>query len=270
MSENDYFATNRRHWDEVVPLHVASRFYDTEGFKKNPSSLTPVELSEVGEVAGRTLLHLQCHFGMDSISWARRGAMVTAVDFSEAAINRARELATATGTEVEFVVSNVYDAPAVVQRQFDIVFTSYGVLCWLPDIPRWANVVAGLVRPGGFFYIAEFHPFAAIFDDDPEELRVRYPYFPTGEPLVFDGVGTYTDRETRLVNDRTYEFPFTLSDVITSLVDAGLRIEFMHEFPFSVAQFLPFTREIRRHEVRLRRHDGSVPLMFSVRASKPA
>lgn len=143
------------------------------------------------------------------------------------------------------------------------------MLCWLPDVRGWARVAAHFVKPGGLFYIAEFHPFAGVFDDLPDDLRVRYPYFPTAEPLPFDEDGTYADRDAKIVNRRTYQFPYTIGDVVTSLIDAGLQIEFLYEFPFSIAQFLPFTRQIGEHEVRLVEHDGSVPLTFSVKATKP-
>ena len=269
MSEREYRETNRRHWDEAVPIHVASSFYNVDEFRAHPDRLKPLELAEVGDVAGKSLLHLQCHFGMDTISWARRGAIVTGVDFSENAISQARRLAEETGTTARFLRSDLYDLPSVLHEQFDVVFTSYGVLCWLPDIPRWAHTAAGFVKPGGTFYIAEFHPFATVFDDRPDDLHVRYPYFPASAPLRDDEDGTYAEPGAHLVHRTTYQFPFTLGDVVTSLIQAGLQIEFLHEFPFSVAQFLPFTRQVTPHEVRLVTHDGSVPLMFSIRATRP-
>ena len=272
-SAGHYMETNRWHWDEVTPVHVASAFYDVAGFKQQPDSLTPVETEELGDVAGKTLLHLQCHFGMDTISWAGRGALVTGVDFSPPAIAQARALAMELGIAARFLESNVYDLPERLQEQFDIVFTSYGALPWLPDLRRWAQVAARYVQPGGVFYLAEFHPFAAVFDDLPDDLRVRYPYFSTGAPVMpvmFEGEDAdYADPTAKLEHRQTYLFPFTLADVVTALIEAGLQIEFLHEFPFSTYQFMPITRQHGKHDVRLFAHHGSIPLLFSVLARKP-
>lgn len=268
-----YMDANRRHWDEVVDIHVRSDFYDVASFKAGRSTLKQVEVTELGEVRGKTLLHLQCHFGVDTLSWARHeGAIVTGVDFSEAAIEQARALAAELEIAARFVHSNVYDLPNVLDERFDVVFTSYGVLCWLPDLDRWARVAAHFVRPGGTFYIVEAHPLLHVFDDTTgvDDLHVKYPYFATAEPLSFDYAGTYASGDATIENRRTYEFPHSLADIVSSLIDAGLRIEHLHEFPFSTSQFLPFTRRLADGTVRLTKHDGSVPLMFSIRATKPA
>lgn len=162
--------------------------------------------------------------------------------------------------------------PEKLGGQFDVVFTSYGVLGWLPDLKRWAQVAAHFVKPGGTFYIAEFHPFAWVFDDAPgvDDLHVKYQYFRGDAPMRFEDEGTYADRTATIEHRETYSWPFTLGDVVTSLIDAGLRIEFLHEFPFSTYQFLPFTEELAPGKVRLTKHDGCVPLLFSVKATKPA
>ncbi|MHB8377886.1 MAG: class I SAM-dependent methyltransferase [Dehalococcoidia bacterium] len=266
---NEYMDTNRDHWDEVTAIHVASEFYDLAGFKEHRDSLTPVERAELGDVRGKSLLHLQCHFGMDTISWARHGATVTGIDFSAPAIAQARALAAELGVEARFVQSNIYALPDNLEGQFDIVFTSYGALIWLPDKPAWARVAAHFVKPGGTFYIAEFHPIAGIFGYT-ADLHITYPYFASEAPVVFEDSGTYTDRTTPIANAKTYEFPFTLGDIVTSLIDAGLQIQFLHEFPFSTYQFLPFTHVAEDGRVRLKQHDGSVPLLFSIKATKPA
>src|SRR5437667_7511054 len=138
----DSIAANRRHWDEVVAIHARSAFYDLDGFKRGACALSDIELSEIGDVAGRTLLHLQCHFGMGSLSWARLGARVTAVDFSEQAIALARSLGEELGISAEFMCGNIYDLPRLLDRKFDVVFTSYGVLCWLPDLSDWGALIA--------------------------------------------------------------------------------------------------------------------------------
>jgi SAM-dependent methyltransferase len=268
---NEYLNANRRHWDEVVPIHVASEMYRVDAFRAGQNKLKPVELAELGDVRGKTLLHLQCHFGLDTLSWAREGAIVTGIDFSQPAIEAARALAAECGIDARFLVSDLYHAPQVLDEQFDIVFTSYGALCWLPDVPRWARVAGHFVKPGGTFYIAEFHPLVGIFDDadNTTELKVRWPYFPQETPLRFEGYGDYTDRNAKLSNDVTFEWPHPTSEVLTALIDAGLRIEFFHEFPTSSFAQLPGLMErIDEHTWRLSKHDGSVPLVYSIRATK--
>ena len=269
---NEHTEANRRHWDEAVPFHIRSDFYGVAAFKAGHTKLKPVELEELGDVRGKTLLHLQCHFGLDTLSWAREGAVVTGADFSHRAIEAARTLAIETGIDARFVASDIYALPDVLDGQFDIVFTSYGVLRWLPDITRWARVAAHFVRPGGTFYIVEFHPFAWVFDDEPDvtDLHVRYPYFQTGEPLRFEIEGTYADRTAAVENRVSYSWPHPLGDIVTALIDAGLRLEFLHEFPFSTFQFVPFMEKTGDHTVRLTKHDGCVPLLFSIKATKPA
>ena len=268
---NDFIDANRRHWDEVLPLHMKAWSYDVPGFKAGRSSLKYVELEELGDVRGKTLLHMQCHFGMDTISWAREGAVVTGADFSAPALEAARALAAECGIEARFVHSNVYELPDVLHEQFDIVFTSYGVLCWLPDVPRWARIAAHFVRPGGTFYIAEFHPFSMVFDDAPDvtDLHVRFPYFPRQDPLRWEGYGDYTDRNAKLQNDVTYEWPHPTSEVLSALIDAGLRIEHFHEFPLSSYKILPVMELVDDRYWRLTVGADAVPLVYSIKATKP-
>ncbi len=267
----EYLDANRRHWDEIVPIHVASDFYDVASFKAGRTALGALEREELGGVRGKTLLHLQCHFGLDTLSWAREGAIVTGVDFSEPAIEAARALAQETGIDARFIASDVYDLPDRLHEQFDIVFTSKGVLFWLPDLSRWASIVARMLRPGGVCYMFEFHPVLGIFDkpDGVTDLFVRYPYFAPPTPLVFEDDGSYADRSATLVHRRTYTWPHPVSDVITSLITAGLRLDWFHEFSFTVERFFPFMEETPEHTYRLTKHDGCVPLMYSVKATKP-
>lgn len=262
---------NRRHWDEIVPIHMRSEFYRLEAFKAGESKLKPVELAELPDVRGKTMLHLQCHFGMDTLSWAREGARVTGIDFSGPAIEAARALAAELGIEARFLVSDLYGLPERLDERFDIVFTSYGVLFWLPDVRRWAQVAAHFVKPGGTFYMVEFHPMFGVFDDSPgvDDLRVRWPYFPSSEPLRFEEEGTYADRQATVENRLTYTWPHPVGDVVSALIDAGLRIDFLHEFPFTTELFWPFMEEVEHRMVRLTKHDGCVPLLYSVKATKP-
>ncbi|MDO8615960.1 MAG: methyltransferase domain-containing protein [Dehalococcoidia bacterium] len=268
---DEYFAANRRHWDELVPIHAGSSYYDAASFKAGQSKLKPVEREELGDVRGKTLLHLQCHFGLDTLSWAREGAIVTGADFSPKAIEAARALAAETATDARFVLSDLYSLPDRLDGQFDIVFTSYGALCWLPDLGRWAQVIAHFLKPGGVFYAVEFHAMAGTLEwgDQVQDLDVRYPYFPITEPLRFDDDGSYADRQARLENRVTYSWPHPPGEVVTTLAEAGLRIEFLHEFPFSIERFFPFMEERADGMLHLTKYDGSIPLMYSVKATKP-
>ncbi len=268
---DEYAEANRRHWDEVVPIHARSALYDVEGFKSGQSRLKPVELAELGDVREKTLLHLQCQFGLDTLSWAREGAIVTGVDYSSVAIEAARALAAETGIEARFIESDVLRLPEKLDGTFDIVFTSYGALNWLRDMDAWAGVAAHFVRPGGTLYLAEFHPFASVFDDRPgvTGLRVHYPYFASGEPIRSDDDGTYTDRSEKIENRTTYDWPHPISEVLTAIIDAGLRIEFLHEFPVTPYEFHPAMEPAGDNLMRLTEHDGCVPLIYTFKALKP-
>lgn len=268
---NEHLEANRKHWDDLVPIHLRSDFYNVQAFKAGESKLKPVESAELTDVRGKTMLHLQCHFGMDTLSWAMEGAQVTGVDFSEPAIEAARALSAETGIEARFLVSDVYSLPENLDERFDIVFTSYGVVFWLPDVKRWAEVAARFLQPGGTFYMVEFHPFSWIFDDAPDitDFHVKYRYFNTGEPFRFEQEGTYADRDAKVENKLTYSWPHTLGDIVSSLIDAGLRIEFLHEFPFTTEKLWPFSEFVDKRTVRLTKHDGCVPLLFSIKAAKP-
>jgi SAM-dependent methyltransferase len=269
-----HVAANRALWNEWTPIHLRSEFYDVEGWKagRGRRDLRPVLVEEVGDVAGKDLLHLQCHFGLDTLSWARRGARVTGADFSERAVEQARLLAAETGLGASFVCSDVVDLPANLEGDFDIVFTSFGVLNWLPDLSRWAEVVAHFVRPGGFFYIAEAHPFAWVFDDDnaATELHLRYHYWPSPEPLVFPDTGSYADPDAPVEAPFEYAWQHSMGEIVSSLAAAGLRIEYLHEFPWIVWQMFPFMVETEPLTWRLPEpYDARLPLMFSLKATKP-
>jgi SAM-dependent methyltransferase len=252
----------------VVPVHAGSRFYNVPGFINGGNTLDELERDEVGDVTGKTLLHLQCHFGLDTLSWARLGASVTGMDYSLEAINTAGRLAQECGLEARFIHSNLYDLPQILDEQFDVVFTSYGVLCWLPDIREWARIAASYVKPGGFFYIAEFHPFSYVFDDEAQQLQYRYPYFAT-KPMRWDVAGTYTGSEDKLDTHEDWEWTYRLGEVVTALIDAGLRLEFLHEHPFTVYQQLPFLEKTGKMRWEFPNDENSIPLMFSLKASKP-
>ncbi|HEX6425177.1 MAG TPA: class I SAM-dependent methyltransferase, partial [Acidimicrobiales bacterium] len=228
---DDWADLNRRWWDERAPVHVASDFYDVAGFLADPgaSTLRPFEIDDVGDVAGRALFHPQCHFGLDTLSWARRGARAVGLDFSAPAVEAARDLARRADLDAAFVAGDVYDAVDLVGgRTFDVVYTGLGAVNWLPDIARWARVMAELTAPGGVLYVAEFHPLHRILGDD--DLTVRHPYFHDhGEPLAVDEPGTYADLAAATEHNRTVEWTHGLGAVVTAVIDAGLTVELLRE-----------------------------------------
>lgn len=270
MSTDQHKQANLNLWNEWAVIHEKSTSYDVDGFKAGKLSLHSLEIEEIGDVTGKSLLHLQCHFGMDTLSWARLGATVTGIDFSDKAIEIARRLSDELRIPATFIQSDVNGLPEVLTGQFDIVYTSYGVLCWLPDIRRWAQIVAHYLKPGGMFYIAEFHPFAYVFDDeaDTPDLKVRYPYFGQPEPLEFQDGSSYADPEALVGQPVHYEWDHQLGEIVTALIDAGLRIEFLHEFPYTVFSQFPFMQQGEDGCFRLSKGDGMIPLMFSIRARK--
>jgi SAM-dependent methyltransferase len=257
-------------WDESVPLHVASPSYDVPRFKRGWVSVHPREFQEVGPVRGQSLLHLQCHFGMDTLSWARRGAKVTGVDFSPPAIAAARRLATEIGIDARFVESNVYDATRRLRGRFDVVYTGKGALCWLPDIPRWAKTVAHFLKPGGRFYFLEDHPCSDMYGNEPtaERLVLQNPYF--GDRAFRDeSDGTYAAPDSKLRNALSFFWVHPVSQVLNALIAAGLGIESMTEYPYTYWHKFPFMRLGRDGWWRLWEGQGTIPLMYSVRARKP-
>jgi len=259
---------NRANWDERVPIHVSGEFYEVASFKEGQERLQPFEIDEVGDVTGKDLLHLQCHFGIDTLSWARRGARVTGLDFSAPAVETARGLASDMGLEATFVHSDVYEAvSATGGPTFDVVYTGRGAILWLPDIGRWAGVVADLLKPGGFLYLTEFHPFTDVFGD--EDLSVEHDYFQDANPRVWDEPGTYADFDAETSNNLTYEWNHTLGEVVSAVTTAGLSVELLHEYDYTVFPRWPMLEKSDFDTYRLPEGTPRIPLMYSLRARKP-
>jgi SAM-dependent methyltransferase len=240
-----YREANRQLWEEWAAIHPGTDFYRVDDFKRGWDPLKPFEVEELGDVAGRTLLHLQCHFGRDTLAWARRGADVTGADFSATAIGTARELAAELGLKARFVQSELYDLPDHLGGQFDIVYTSFGAIYWLPDIDGWAGVVDHFLAPGGRFYIAEFHPVTHVFDDSSKatEPRVEHPYFHRSKPTAWPVSGTCADRGAAVNSRVEYDWNHSLGDVVSAIAGRGLRIEFLHELPFTMVRWAPFLEQ---------------------------
>jgi SAM-dependent methyltransferase len=246
---DNYIKQNLKHWNEVTPIHAKSQSYDVEGFKKGRCTLMPLEREEVGDVTGKSLLHLQCHFGLDTMSWAR--------------------LSQRLRIDAHFICSDIYDLPKLLKENFDIVFTSNGVLCWLPDLLGWAKIIARFLKPGGFFYILESHPVTNVFEDgkDTKKLKARYSYFHSPQPTKWVPEGTYADKEAEVSNP-TFEWTHPLSDIINSLISAGLTIDFLHEFPYLNWDCFPFMEKDKEGLWRFKEGKETIPLMFSLKAAK--
>lgn len=272
---DEYREANRALWNAWTRINLKSEMYDVEAFAAGGGhDLDPIARAGPGDVRGKSLLHLQCHFGMDSIRWTRHGATVTGVDFSEEAVTAARALAARMGVPVTFVQSDLYDLTANLSGRFDVVFTSHGVLSWLPDLERWAQVIAHFLAPGGVFYIVEAHPLLQMFDDRALEptLQLLYPYFHGPEPVREEHPGCYGAPDAPLTSVE-HVWLHTLSDLINALARAGLRITAFDEYPFLGWRFFPWMEQGADgwwrlpEDPRLPQGRGSLPLMFSLKAT---
>lgn len=250
----EIFAANRRYWDVSTAGKMERGSYPLEAFRAGESTLFEHEREEVGKVAGNSLLHLQCNNGLETLSWAREGADAVGIDISGGSLRYARDLAAEAGLDADFVQCNVYDVPAIFDRAFDVVYTSRGVLVWLPDLDGWADAIARVLVDDGAFYLFDGHPFVHAFDGD---LDLARSYFDTG-PRRYD--------ETRFGADvENYQTTHTLGDVVTALAGAGLHVEFVHEFPFDF--WHRWDGMVRDDAGRWRLPDDPIPLSVSVRAT---
>ena len=272
---NQYFKANKELWNQRTAVHKDSSFYDVAGFKAGKNVLTPIELNEVGDVTGKKMLHLQCHFGMDSLNWSRLGADVTGVDLSDVAIKEARKLNDELGLNAKFICCNVYDLhpkntessetpPLEGREAFDIVFTSYGVIGWLPDLDKWAEIIAYYLKPGGIFYLAEFHPVVWMFDE--EFTHVKYNYN-NCEVIVTDSQGTYTDRYAD-IKAKEYCWNHSLSEVLNALIRHGLRVQQFNEFMYS--PYPCFNNIVKDEDGNwlIKGMEGKIPMVYSIKAFK--
>lgn len=271
---DDPTKTNRLAWDEMAAIHArGSVTYPVEAFKAGQAGLTPNTPDDLGNVRGKHMLHLQCHFGMDSLMWVRQGAVVTGVDFSPAAVAQARELSAQTALAATFIEADVAELPEHLSGQFDIVLAYYGVMPWVGNLPGWARGIVRCLRPGGFFYLADTHPLAEVMEVPQDERvpRLCHPYFTDGQPACFEtNGGTYANPTAQTRIRTRYEWQHTLQDILGSLLAAGLRLEYLHEFPHCFYErYYPDRKLMRQDEQgwwHLLEGDGLVPLMFSLKA----
>jgi SAM-dependent methyltransferase len=273
--EQDWRAANRANWDERVAIHLGAECYELDSLRAGHGRLNPIEEAELGPVAGLRVLHLQCHFGRDSLILAQRDARVVGLDFSGPAIAVARDLSAELGLagRTRFVESDLYDAPTAIPEpgSFDLVFVTWGAINWLSNIQRWAEIVARFLKPGGALYLAEGHPVALVLDDAAPghgDMPGWYaPYF-LGEPLVFDNPCDYADDTARLRNARTYEWIHPLGEIVTALLAAGLTLRWLHEH--DAVPWRMFKALVKDASGMYRWPDRPwLPLAFSLRAERP-
>ncbi len=263
---NTQFETNQKLWDAKTPIHLESEMYDLEQFKKGKNMLDKIVLDGIGsEVNGKSILHLQCHFGQDSLSLARMGAKVTGIDLSPAAIKVARGLNRELNLDASFVISNVYDLKNNLEGQFDMVFTSYGAITWLPDLEEWASIINHFLKPGGTFFIAEFHPYFYTFDFD--TIQIAYNYFNSGQPYEETETGTYADPAAN-IRLKEYFWCHSLQEVIQPLLKEGLQMIDFQEFDYSPYNAFPNMIERTPGEYVWKTVKQRVPFVFSLKMRK--
>lgn len=260
----DYRHINRQAWNRRTEVHQQSNFYNQEAFLKGKNSLNSIELDLLGSVVGKKILHLQCHFGQDSLSLVRQGAAVTGVDLSDKAIDLARQTAQELNLPADFICCDLYDLPQHLDDQFDLVFTTYGTIGWLPDLNAWAQLIQRYLKPNGRLIFVEFHPVLWIFDAD--FSKIEYRYFQS-EAIVETAKGTYTDGDEQLQVD-SVSWNHGLAEVFRSLKQAGLRIDDFQEYDYSPYPCFKGMVDDGEGHYRLAKHQNKLPMVYSLVASK--
>ncbi|WP_395053559.1 class I SAM-dependent methyltransferase [Flavobacterium sp.] len=260
----DYKKINQQTWNNKTDVHIASDFYDNEGFLNGKSTLNAIELELLRDISNKKILHLQCHFGQDTLSLARLGAKVTGIDLSDKAIEKAKEFADKLNIDATFICCDIYDTPKFLDEKFDIVFTSYGTIGWLPDLDNWAKVVSQFIKPNGKFIMADFHPVVWMFDNYFKE--VFYSYFNV-EPIVEDESGTYADRYSE-IKAQTITWNHPTSEVLNALLSNDLVLNSFNEFNYSPYNCFNETEEYETGKFRIKHLGNKIPMVFSILASK--
>jgi len=263
--EKDYAKVNKALWNKKTAFHLPSAFYDNQRFIDGRSSLNTIELDLLGDVKGKRILHLQCHFGQDTISLARMGATTVGVDLSDAAVSEATKLATLTDANETFICCNVYDLPNFLDEQFDIVFTSYGTIGWLPDLDKWAGIIDTFLKPDGQFIFADFHPVVWMLDSGFN--KITYNYF-KDEAIIENKESTYAD-ENADINLKEITWNHSIAEVLTSLHDEGFSIAAFREFDYSPYNCFSDLEEFEQGKFRSKKHGNKLPMVFAFKALKP-
>lgn len=260
----NYIEINKKLWDQKTPVHVESGFYDVEGFLNGGNSLKEIERALLGDVKGKSILHLQCHFGLDTLSLSRMGAKATGVDFSEKAIEQARKLNSQAGLDAEFICCNIYDLPKHLNRHFDLVFTSYGTIGWLPDMQKWARIVSHFMKQGSKFIFVEFHPVVWMFDNGFKEIQ--HSYF-NKEAIVETMHGTYADFDAPL-EATEIGWNHSLSEVFSALLSEGLKIKDFQEYDYSPYPCFHEIEETVPGKYQVKHLKEKLPMAYSLVAEK--
>lgn len=263
-SEKDYLSINKQSWNARTDVHLTSDFYDMEGFLKGKSSLNSIELELLGNIQGKSILHLQCHFGQDTISLNRLGAEVTGVDLSDKAIENAKRIAGETNSTATFICCDIYDLPNHLNKQFDIVFTTYGTIGWLPDLDKWGKLISKFLKPNGQFIFVEFHPVVWMFDTNFE--KIDYNYFNSG-PIIETESGTYADKESNIMQEYV-SWNHSMSEVVTSLIKNGLEITAFNEYDYSPYNCFNKTIEVEPKKYRIEHLANNIPMVYAIKALK--
>lgn len=263
MSAN-YIEVNKALWNKRTDVHVSSEFYDMEGFMKGKITLKQIELDLLGDIKGKSILHSQCHFGQDTISLERLGANVTGVDLSDNAIANANKIAKELNSNASFICCDIYDLPNHLDEKFDIVYTSYGTIGWLPDINRWAQVISTFLKPEGIFVFAEFHPVVWMFDN--QFQKVEYRYFNSG-PIIESTPGTYADPNADIQLSEI-NWNHGIAEVINSLIKNGLTLQSIEEFDYSPFDCFQNTIKIDEGKYRIKHLEDKIPMVYALKAKK--
>lgn len=258
----NYIDINKNLWNKKTEHHYNSEFYDVPAFIKGKESLNPIDLELLGNIKGKTILHLQCHFGQDTISLARHGAIVTGVDFSEKAIEKAKELNETVGTNATFITSDIYKLPEILDETFDIIYTSYGVIGWLPNMKAWANIIHHFLKPKGEFIMIEFHPVVWMFSYDFK--TIEYDYM-GGKPIIEELQGTYTDQNAN-IKEASVSWNHGLSTVINAIIKTGLNITDFKEYNYSPYNCFENTVKIDERQFKIKGLEDKIPMVYSLKA----
>lgn len=261
---DNYIDINKSAWNIKTDIHIKSDFYNNQSFLNGQNTLKQIELAILGDIKGLSILHLQCHFGQDSISLARMGASVTGIDLSDNAITKAKDFAKQADVDAEFIACNIYDLPQYLNKQYDIVFTSYGTIGWLPDLNKWAGIVSRFLKQNGRFIFVEFHPYVWMLDDNFKEIV--YSYFNV-ESIVETVNGTYADRSAD-ISYQTISWNHSTSEVLNSLISNGIEIESFNEYDFSPYPCFNNLIKIDHDKYQVEHLQGKIPMVFSIEGVK--
>ncbi len=264
QSKPDYISINRDCWNSRTEHHINSDFYQLEAFLKGASSLNSIELDLLNDIRGKKILHLQCHFGMDTLSLARLGAQVVGVDLSNKAIDKANEINNQLNLNGRFICCDLYELPKYLDETFDIVFTSYGTIGWLPDMDKWAQVVSKMLRPSGKLVFVDFHPMVWMYDND--FTKIQYSYF-NAEAIVEYETGSYADKEAP-IRTESIGWNHSISEVVNSLIKNELHINILNEYNYSPYNIFPNMVEISKGQFILKQFENKMPLLYAIIGNK--